>query len=173
MIVTTALHLRWHRFHFHLPSSITCIETLSIISTRAFSINTNNTDNSLTHPKYDHITIVGGGIAGLSTARYLLHHDNRINVTIIDKFTEIPNAKSYSTYDKQQIDLLHYNIPSRRNGNVLCPSLTVPWTTRSLWSEVFLPFLKSYFVKEKDLIRPQTISFDVPALLGDRSMVSS
>lgn len=171
MIVTTAaLALRQHRFRFHSASSRTCIETLSI-STRAFSISTEN--SFPTHPKYNHITIVGGGIAGLSTARYLLHHDNRINVTIIDKFTEIPNAKSYSTYDKQQIDLLHYNIPSRRNGNVLCPSLTVPWTTRSLWSEVFLPFLKSYFVKEKDLIRPQTISFDVPALLGDRSMVSS
>lgn len=175
MITTTAWSLRMlHRCHYNPAFTRRCTETICI-SKRALSISADNT--SLTRPKYNHITIIGGGIAGLSTARYLLRHDSRINVTIIDKHTEIPkvakSSSSYPTYDEQQIDLLHYNIPSRRNGNVLCPSLTVPWTTRSLWSEVFLPFLKSRFVKEKEMNRPQIITFDVPALLSDRNMVSS
>jgi myosin-crossreactive antigen len=133
------------------------------------SLSINNIDHYT--PKYENIIIIGGGIAGLSTARYLLANDKNIHITIIDKNTEIPNQAPYSTYDKQQVDLLHYNIPSRRNGNVLCPSLTVPWTTRSLWNEAFLPLMKSYFGSNEKGDRPANITFDVPSLLLDGNMV--
>jgi hypothetical protein len=128
---------------------------------------------STAHPKHQNIIILGGGIAGLSTARYLLHYDRNIRITIIDKNIEaIPKRSTpYAAYDKQQVDLMHFNIPSRRNGNVLCPSLTVPWTTRSLWSEAFLPLLKSYFYTNKKEHAPPTISFDISSLMWNRDMV--
>lgn len=131
--------------------------------------------DSLDRPKYGSVIIIGGGIAGLSTARYLLRHDTRIRITIIDNNTDIlPNqSTSYSSYAQQQINLMHFNIPSRRNGNMLCPSLTIPWTTRSLWSEAFLPLMKSYFAATHKKGRaPPTISFDLPTLMLDRNMVS-
>ena len=143
------------------------IAAADAIFRRTFS----STVNCLDQSKYSDIIIIGGGIAGLSTARYLLAHDANINVTIIDKNEALPNLSSYPTYDKQQVDLLHYNIPSRRNGNVLCPSLTVPWTTRSLWNEAFLPLVKSYFGSKKGS-RTATISFDAPSLISNRDMVS-
>jgi len=130
---------------------------------------------SLENPKYGSVIIIGGGIAGLSTARYLLRHDKRIRITIIDNNTDImPNqSTSYPSYAQQQINLMHCNIPSRRNGNMLCPSLTIPWTTRSLWSEAFLPMMTSYFApKNKKARAPPTISFDLPSLMLDRNMVS-
>ena len=119
--------------------------------------------------KYNDIIIIGGGIAGLSTARYLLQNDKHLQITIIDKNDALPDRSCIKTYDKQQKDIMHYNIPSRRNGNVLCPSLTVPWTTRSLWNEVFLSTMKTHLMKEEKH-RP-TISFDVPSLLMNKNMV--
>ena len=139
------------------------------ISHRTFS----NTITTMAEPKYNEIIVIGGGIAGLSTARYLLAQGNDIRVTIIDKNQPLPEQASYETYDKQQMDLLHYNIPSRRNGNVLCPSLTVPWTTRSLWKEAFLPLIKSYWGRGEKSGIPATISFDTPSLLWNRDMVST
>ena len=139
----------------------------------AFSSRALSTCDNMTS-KYNSIIIIGGGIAGLSTARYILQHEKNIEVTIVDK-NNLPGKQldPYLTYDKQQVDLLHYNIPSRRNGNVLCPSLTIPWTTRSLWSEAFLPLLKSYFGKKGKGSMPTTISFDVPSLLTNTNMVRS
>lgn len=120
--------------------------------------------------KYKNIVIIGGGIAGLSTARYLLARDRNLHVTVIDKNEALSEQSTYSTYDKQQVGLLQYNIPSRRNGNMLCPSLTTPWTTRSLWNEAFIPLMKSYIgTSEKG--KPANISFDVPSLIGNRNMV--
>ena len=143
----------------------------------------------------EHILILGGGIAGLSTARYLLSHTQRnqnLNITLIDRNVGILTNKlspssssggvekrsssppSPSSYEQHQLDLPHFSVPSRKNGNMLCPSLTVPWTTRSLWDEAFLPVLKSYYIsaeKAGTAVRPPSISFDWASLISDRNMV--
>ncbi|KAL7553511.1 hypothetical protein ACHAWF_016803 [Thalassiosira exigua] len=89
----------------------------------------------------EHIIIIGGGIAGLSTARYVLqntqlHSKRSVKVTLIDKNEDTstnnpPSPSNTTPYEQQVCEQLHFSIPSRRNGNVLCPSLTTPWTTRS------------------------------------------
>jgi hypothetical protein len=121
------------------------------------------------------IIILGGGIAGLSTARYLLHHARRnegagIAITLIDKNDDVmmsTHDSPASSYEEQINRRPHFNIPSRRNGNYLCPSLTVPWTARPLWKEVILPGLKSAVNGG-----PRSpISFDWPSLIADRNMV--
>ena len=121
------------------------------------------------------IIIIGGGIAGLSTARYLLHHtehDKSATITLIDKnyVESSPGASSSSpsSYEEQVLQP-HLSIPSRRNGNVLCPSLTVPWTTRSLWKETFLPGLKSLISSSESSV--PSITFEWSSLLMDRKMV--
>jgi len=101
--------------------------------------------------KTEHVVILGGGIAGLSSARYLLaltEKEKNLTISLIDKNvgsidankkSELNQSNStenyesraatlFESYVQQQIDFPHFNIPSRRNGNVLCPSLTVPWT---------------------------------------------
>ena len=114
-----------------------------------------------------HIIILGGGIAGLATARYLLQHSRRndigcISITLIDKNVDV------MMHEEQRIRRRpHLNIPSRRNGNYLCPSLTVPWTARPLWSEVIMPGLKSALDGGS---RPP-ISFDWKYLIADKNMV--
>jgi hypothetical protein len=128
-----------------------------------------------------HIIILGGGIAGLSTARYLLRHTEQnqsVKITLIDRnidddYIQRKEKKMISSsYEQQQTDYLHYSIPSRRNGNVLCPSLTIPWTTRSLWEEAILPGIKSLFAIEKNSGGRPTITFDWQALLTDRNIYS-
>lgn len=114
-----------------------------------------------------HIVILGGGIAGLATARYLLQHARQndigsISITLIDKNVDV------MMHEEQRIRRRpHLNIPSRRNGNYLCPSLTVPWTARPLWSEVIMPGLKSALDGGS---RPP-ISFDWKYLIADKNMV--
>ena len=123
------------------------------------------------------IIIIGGGIAGLSTARYLLHHtehDKSATITLIDKnyVESSPGASSSipSSYEEQMLcQQPHLSIPSRRNGNVLCPSLTVPWTTRSLWKETFLPGLKCLISSSESSV--PSITFEWSSLLMDRKMV--
>lgn len=160
-------HLTRRFFGPTLSRTLLIISETADPSQRAISSNIDKSKVS----KYNDIIVIGGGIAGLSTARYLLQDDKRLQVTIIDKNDALPYPSPSTTYDKQQKDIMHYNIPSRRNGNVLCPSLTAPWTTRSLWNEVFLPTITRYIKKEENS-RP-TISFDVPSLLMNKSMVCS
>jgi hypothetical protein len=123
------------------------------------------------------VIILGGGIAGLSTARYLLHHHARMrnegggasgimSITLIDRNVDA----TAPTNDEERIGRHrrpHRNIPSRRNGNYLCPSLTVPWTARPLWGEALMPGLRYAFAGGP---RPP-ISFDWPSLIADRNMV--
>ena len=126
-----------------------------------------------------HIIILGGGIAGLATARYLLQHAQRsdiggILITLIDKNVDTTISKTgnspASTYEEQITRRRpHMNIPSRRNGNYLCPSLTVPWTARPLWKDVILPGLKSALDGGP---RP-AISFDWKSMIADKNMVRS
>ena len=124
----------------------------------------------------EHIIILGGGIAGLSTARYLLQHTQHAKstrITLIDRNVDIlpsnNTLSSSSSYEQQICDQLHYSIPSRRNGNVLCPSLTIPWTTRSLWKEAFFPGLKSILGSSDR--SSSSITFDWSSLVMDRDMV--
>jgi hypothetical protein len=129
-----------------------------------------------------HIIILGGGIAGLSTARYLLRHTEQsqsVKITLIDRnidddyIQRKEKKKISSSYEQQQTNYLNYSIPSRRNGNVLCPSLTIPWTTRSLWEEVILPGIKSLFaINNNNSGDRPTITFDWQALLTDRNIYS-
>ena len=135
-------------------------------------------DNNSTTKKCEHVIILGGGIAGLSTARYLLHHTptGGVNITLIDKNTDLlPGANSSvspKSYEEQICTQLHYNIPSRRNGNVICPSLTVPWTTRPHWSEAIRPGLKSLLgLGGPDESNTLSITFDLPSLVMDRNLV--
>jgi len=130
--------------------------------------------------KSEHIIILGCGIAGLSTARYLLQYSNNSKVTLIDRASDIlPTNKlsqPYTSYEEQICDqLMHNCIPSRRNGNVLCPSLTVPWTARPLLKEIVLPRLKSMlgFVDRGDSTQPPpAIAFDWYNLIMDKNMWS-
>lgn len=133
-------------------------------------------DNHPVASEQEHIIILGGGIAGLSTCHYLLRQTQQCKsarITLIDKNDDaLPTSSSKSTsYEQQMCEQMHRAIPSRRNGNVLCPSLTVPWTTRSLWKEVFWPGLKSYLSSDES-IKPPSISFDWPSLIMDRNMWS-
>ncbi len=133
------------------------------------------------------VIILGGGIAGLSTARYLLHHHGRMrnegggasgvmSIALIDRNPDATAAPTTtndcspaSSSDEERIgrNRPHRNIPSRRNGNYLCPSLTVPWTARPLWGEAIVPGLRRALAGGP---RPP-ISFDWPSLIADRSMV--
>ena len=133
---------------------------------------------SFTHaaiPAKEHIIILGGGIAGLSTARYLLLHNaqqkKQVTVTLIDENDDIIPTKStsYSTYEEQICSYMHRTIASRRNGNVICPSLTVPWTTRNLWKEAILPGMKSLISTNKE--SSPSITFDWHSLVRDKNMV--
>lgn len=122
----------------------------------------------------EHVLILGGGIAGLSTARYLLRSRNT-RVTLIDRNDDVLPASSVSSlpsYEEQICSQMHKMIPSRRNGNVLCPSLTVPWTTRSLWKEAILPELKSAIgFRDDSSHHSPAITFDWSQLCRDRYMV--
>lgn len=136
---------------------------------RKFSTGTLDVKNK---SKSEHIIILGGGIAGLSTARYLLQLSNFTRITLIDRNVDLnspDNSKYPSSYEEQICSQMHMNIPSRRNGNVLCPSLTIPWTTRPLWKEAILPGLKSILSSGGDASPP--ITFDWPSLIIDRNMV--
>lgn len=141
--------------------------------------------------KSEHVIILGGGIAGLSTARYLLSNtqqNKNLKITLIDKnigtslkqhsTPTVPSIPStYESYIQGQIDVSHFNIPSRRNGNMLCPSLTTPWTSRSLWNEAFLPVLKSFIPSytssnnAKSDVHPPSITFDWASMALDKNMV--
>jgi len=143
----------------------------------------------------NNILILGGGIAGLSTARYLLHYirhhqNHNTTVTLIDKNIDALEEIQIK-YDSYRRPLSyeermssggrpHKNIPSRRNGNYLCPSLIVPWTDRPLWSEVIVPLLqfglgfgtrKSNENHQRRRRRPP-ITFDWQSILADRNMWS-
>eukprot|EP00984_Skeletonema_dohrnii_P031095 scaffold23170_cov176-Skeletonema_dohrnii-CCMP3373.AAC.3 len=107
------------------------------------------TSSSAASQKKQHIIILGGGIAGLSTARYLLGHTQQhrsVKITLIDRNIVDTNNNTLpsSTYEEQQTEYPHFSTPSRRNGNVLCPSLTIPWTTRSLFNEAIKPAINRY-----------------------------
>ena len=128
---------------------------------------------TITSENCEHILILGAGIAGLSTARYLLQHTQQQNIrakiTIIDRNIDIlPTINTLPSLHSPHHARLHKNIPSRRNGNVLCPSLTVPWTTRSLWNEAILPGLKTIISSREPT---PSISFDWPSLMSDKDMV--
>ncbi|KAK1732317.1 D-amino acid dehydrogenase [Skeletonema marinoi] len=134
--------------------------------------------SAATSQKKQHIIILGGGIAGLSTARYLLGHTQQhrnVNITLIDRnvVDNNNNTQPSSTYEEQQTEYPHFSTPSRRNGNVLCPSLTIPWTTRSLFNEAIKPAIKSVFAFNNNQAddRP-AITFDWKSLMSDRSMYS-
>ena len=127
----------------------------------------------------ERIVIIGGGIAGLSTARFLLGGGRRI--TLIDRNVDaLPSngndsssssSCDASSYERRLVEgRPHMNIPSRRNGNVLCPSLTVPWTTRSLWKEAILPGLKSAVGYGGGGVAP-SVTFDWASLATNRNMV--
>lgn len=133
--------------------------------------------NQQQEQQQQHIIILGGGIAGLSTARYLLgntQHSRNIKVTVIDRNIDVSlaGASPPISYEQQQTDYLHYSIPSRRNGNVLCPSLTIPWTTRSLWKEAFLPGIKSLFSSPGNGDSRPSITFEWQSLVTDKAMYS-
>lgn len=186
------------------PQVLVSIKGQLILQPRLFSIVTPFNSNSNTSPssharylstltkKTEHVIILGGGIAGLSSARYLLaltEKEKNLTISLIDKNIasidsnknseshqskstenyESQAATSFESYVVQQIDFPHFNIPSRRNGNVLCPSLTVPWTSRSLWSDAFLPMLKNFVTKRST--SNSSIHFDWPHLVKDKCFV--
>lgn len=139
--------------------------------------------------KHQHIVILGGGIAGLSTARYLLGHTQQhrqnVKVTLIDRNNNnvvdpnnVDDDATITSYEQQQTSYLHFSIPSRRNGNVLCPSLTIPWTTRSLFHEAILPAIKSVFASKNNTNtnnnnnQAAAITFDWKSFLSDRNIYS-
>eukprot|EP00573_Skeletonema_grethae_P004513 CAMPEP_0201698506 /NCGR_PEP_ID=MMETSP0578-20130828/19583_1 /ASSEMBLY_ACC=CAM_ASM_000663 /TAXON_ID=267565 /ORGANISM="Skeletonema grethea, Strain CCMP 1804" /LENGTH=467 /DNA_ID=CAMNT_0048185067 /DNA_START=61 /DNA_END=1464 /DNA_ORIENTATION=- len=123
-----------------------------------------------------HIIILGGGIAGLSTARYLLgytHRHRNVKITLIDRnAAEIKNKLPSPTYEEQHAEYPHFSTPSRRNGNVLCPSLNIPWTSKSLLKETIMPAVKSVFATNDSPSAPLAITFDWKSLISDRSMYS-
>jgi hypothetical protein len=97
----------------------------------------------------------GGGASGI------------MSITLIDRNAD---ATAPITNDEERIGRHrrpHRSIPSRGNGNYLCPSLTVPWTARPLWGEALMPGLRYAFAGGP---RPP-ISFDWPSLIADRNMV--
>jgi hypothetical protein len=129
-----------------------------------------NAATTITGAKCEHMIILGGGIAGLSTARYLLsyaqHQNKSVKITLIDGNVDyVPTNNSAHPSSRERS---HKNIPSRRNGNVLCPSLTVPWTTRSLWNEAILPGMKSLVSSTEP---SPSVTFDWPSLMT-KDMVS-
>lgn len=96
-----------------------------------------HTGNS-TMNENEHIIILGGGMAGLSTARYLLHHTTKAKkttrITLIDGNPDILSANKnspYSSYEEQICCQRHLNVPSRRNGNVI-------WS--AIFSNIMLAF---------------------------------
>lgn len=62
---------------------------------------------------HSHTVVVGGGIAGLSTAFSLLQNGG-IEVTLVEKANEIAQGAS------------------AKNGGLLCPSLDYPWTSNRI-----------------------------------------
>eukprot|EP00986_Skeletonema_menzelii_P015346 scaffold11548_cov97-Skeletonema_menzelii.AAC.2 len=133
---------------------------------------------SITTSSAEHIIILGGGIAGLSTARYLLghtHEHRNVRITLIDRnFVDVENKSTVpsSAYEDQQTEYPHLSTPSRRNGNVLCPSLTIPWTSRSLFNETIMPAIKAAFASKDNPAAQPAITFDWKSLVSDRSMYS-
>ena len=126
------------------------------------------------------IIILGGGIAGLSTARYLLRHTeshSNVKITLIDRNDIVDgiNIQPSLSYAEQQSEYPHFCTPSRRNGNVLCPSLTIPWTTRSLFSEAIMPALKSFLFSPggtANSVNRPAITFDWANIIFDRNIHS-
>lgn len=117
-----------------------------------------------------HVNVLGGGIAGLCTTRYLLKYSKDCKVTLIDKEPDLAlsSTKPITSYDEQVSSRPHRCIPSRRNGNVLCPSLTVPWTSKSMWKEVAEPAIRGAFGRRPAAAGMPSVSFDWPTLVKDR-----
>ena len=116
------------------------------------------------------VNVLGGGIAGLCTTRYLLKYSKDCKVTLIDKESDLAlgSANPFASYDEQVSARPHRSIPSRRNGNVLCPSLTVPWTSKSMWKEVVEPSMRGAFGRRPAAAGMPSVSFDWPTIVRHR-----
>lgn len=122
----------------HMPTLKRLLDTVRI--TPRSQIRFASLSSSSSAEGHNNILILGGGIAGLSTARYLLryarhHRNNNTTVTLIDKNIDVLEEINYDSsrcplpYEERiSSGRPHKNILSRRNGNYLCPSLIFPWT---------------------------------------------
>ena len=78
-----------------------------------FSSNTTQPNSS---PASTDVLIVGGGIAGICTAHYLLRQSSAITVRLIDELPGVAQATS------------------RINGGLICPSLSNSWTNMPIFT---------------------------------------
>ena len=78
-----------------------------------FSSNTAQPNSS---PASTDVIIVGGGIAGICTAHYLLRQSSTITVRLVDELPGVAQATS------------------RINGGLICPSLSNSWTNMPIFA---------------------------------------
>ena len=102
-----------HTRNFHHILSKNLPDTDDRIPKR-FSSNTTQPSPNL--PASTDVIIVGGGIAGICTAHYLLRQSSNITVRLIDELPGVARATS------------------RINGGLICPSLSNSWTNMPIFA---------------------------------------
>jgi D-amino-acid dehydrogenase len=83
-------------------------------------------------PSKKKIVIIGGGIAGLSTAVYLAEEEN-VEVEVIEANAKVAEVTSFM------------------NGSLFCPSLTQPWSNRSNLTSFFTQIFLDYKSLDKTI----------------------
>ena len=94
--------------YFHHISSKNLLDTDGRIQKRYSSC--------ISSPTSTDVLIVGGGIAGICTAHYLLRQSSDITVRLIDELPGVARATS------------------RINGGLICPSLSNSWTNMPIFA---------------------------------------
>ena len=97
--------------YFHHISSKNLPDTDGRIQQRFSSNNTELNSN----PFSTDVLIIGGGVAGICTAHYLLRQSTNITVRLIDELPGVARATS------------------RINGGLICPSLSNSWTNMPIF----------------------------------------
>ena len=83
---------------------------------RCFSSSHTSTTEALESKEQQHVVILGSGITGLSSAHYLLlKKDINYRVTLVDQYAQVAMGTS------------------KKNGELLCPSLSGCWTDMPLF----------------------------------------